>query len=127
MAEKKPKEATASEIRDAVKERIKDAKAAGTSFKEFFATIALEHPHLKEATVYGWFQSAKDDAEKPDKKIAAQSTKDANPSEKLALLLRKEGLLVDKVRQAQAELATVRREVESLWTSRQKITEAATK
>lgn len=126
MAEKKPKELTASEIRNLVKERIKEAKAAGTGFKEFFATLAIEHPTLKEATVYAWWQGVKNDAEVPDKK-ATTSTKDANPSEKLAALLRKEGLLVDKVRQAQAELATVRREVESLWSSRQRITEAATK
>ena len=119
MAEKKQKELTASEIRNLVKERIKDAKAAGTNFKEFFATVALEFP-IKESTVYQWWQGVKNDAEVPDKK-STTSSKDTNPAEKLAALLRKEGLLVDKVRQAQAELAQVRKQVENLWKQRTEI------
>jgi hypothetical protein len=114
MAEKKQKELT--EIRNLVKERIKEAKSADTNFKDFFATLAIEHPTLKEATVYAWWQSMKDDTENPDKKTATQPT--GNNSEKLAAMLRKEGQLVQKVQQAHAELATVRKQVETLWKTR---------
>ncbi len=42
-----------------------------------------------------------------------------NPSEKLALLLRKEGMLAAKVRKAQAELRTAQTEIAKLWAERQ--------
>lgn len=127
MAEKKQKEQTASEIRNLVKERIKEAKAADTNFKEFFATLAIEFPNLKENTTYQWWQSVKSQTGTSDKKSATSTKETECPSERLAQLLKKEGSLVEKVRQAQAELTTVRRDVESLWAARQKVTEAATK
>ena len=43
----------------------------------------------------------------------------ANPSEKLALLLRKEGMLAAKVRKAQSELRASQTEIAKLWDERQ--------
>lgn len=42
----------------------------------------------------------------------------ANPSEKLALLLRREGLLAAKVKKAQDELRTIRKDIQTLWEAR---------
>lgn len=124
MAEKKQKEATPKEIRNRVKERVQKAKAAGTGFREFFATTATEFPQLKEATVYQWWQAVKGGGSETRRNNATAGHDARNPSERLALLLKKEGALVDKVRRVQAELASVRREVETLWNSRQKGTQA---
>ena len=43
----------------------------------------------------------------------------ANPSEKLALLLRKEGMLAAKVRKAQGELRAAQSEIARLWNERE--------
>ena len=55
---------------------------------------------------------------KPDVK-PKPGGKIANPSEKLALLLRKEGALAGKVRKAQAELRAAQAEIAKLWNERE--------
>ena len=52
---------------------------------------------------------------KPTKPAAQQVT---NPSEKLANLLRKEGLLMAKAHKTQAELKTVQSAIQQLWEAR---------
>lgn len=47
-----------------------------------------------------------------------QNGKTSNPSEKLALLLRKEGMLAAKVRKAQSELRAAQTEIAKLWGER---------
>lgn len=54
---------------------------------------------------------------KPETK-PKQNGKGANPSEKLALLLRKESMLAVKVRKAQAELRAIQTEIAKLWEER---------
>ncbi len=44
--------------------------------------------------------------------------KTGNPSDRLAVLLRKEGLLAAKVRKAQEEMAAVQRDIASTWEAR---------
>lgn len=39
----------------------------------------------------------------------------SNPSEKLANLLRKEGMLAARVKKAQDELRTIRKDIQALW------------
>ena len=60
---------------------------------------------------------------KPAAKAVKPKTggKAANPSEKLALLLRKESMLAAKVRKAQDELRAAQSEISSLWEERQEL------
>ena len=55
-------------------------------------------------------------AETAAKPVQRQQT----PSEKLAVLLRKEGLLVDKVKKAQQDLKSVQAEINALLGQREK-------
>ena len=45
----------------------------------------------------------------------------ANPSERLATLLRKEGMLAAKVRKAQADYRNIQSEIARLWTERENV------
>lgn len=59
---------------------------------------------------------------KPGAKAIGLSPKPApktgNPSDRLAVLLRKEGLLAAKVRKAQEELAAVQTDIATTWEAR---------
>ena len=55
---------------------------------------------------------------KPDVRLKP-TARVVSPSEKLALLLRKESLLAARVRKAQAELRAAQAEIVTLWDERQ--------
>jgi hypothetical protein len=57
---------------------------------------------------------------KPDVK-PKPGGKVVNPSERLALLLRKESMLAVKVRKAQDELRAAQQEISTLWEERQEL------
>jgi predicted nucleic acid-binding Zn-ribbon protein len=109
------------EERDATKERMAEAKAQGMSFDDFFAQLQEQLPELKKATAYGWWQSAGEDSE-PTSQTAKGKTGQSktNPSEQLANLLRKEGVLQNRLVKAREELAAVQSEIRNLWDEREK-------
>ena len=120
------------EEREAAKERMAEAKGNGVTFDDFFDELAEELPKLKKATAYGWWQSVSGTAStkggKPKAEPAQGKAKaKGNPSEQLANLLRKEGMLQTRLVQAREELKGVQTEIQSLWKTREKqIAEALT-
>ena len=122
MAEKKTgaSKRPTKETREAVMKRIAVAQEDDMSFKDFFTELADDEPSLKEATVYGWWQAALKSAE-PTKPASGKPGKTSvNVSERLATLLRKEGMLEKRAEEAKKELVAVRKEVEELWAKRSK-------
>lgn len=58
-------------------------------------------------------QTSSKPAQTPPVKPATPAV--SNPSEKLANLLRKEGMLAARVKKAQDELRTIRKDIQALW------------
>jgi hypothetical protein len=111
------------EERDSTRERMAEAKADGISFADFFAELQEQLPELKKATAYGWWQSAdgsEDKSGETPKGQAAKGKPKGNPSEQLANLLRKEGVLQNRLVKAREELAAVQSEIRNLWDEREK-------
>ena len=108
------KTATASftpEDKEAVIERIKEAKEQGQTFKPFFDDLVQEYPNLKGATVYQWWQNTSTEG---------GANGSATVSDRLALLLRKEGIIEVRIRNMQQQLDAVRKETAELWAKRGK-------
>ncbi len=98
------------EDKEAVLERIKEAKEQGQTFKPFFDELVQEYPSLKAATVYQWFQAAS----------VGGVNGAATVSDRLAQLLRKEGIIEVRIRNMQQQLEAVRKETAELWATRGK-------
>lgn len=112
------------EERDATKQRMAEAKAGGISFDDFFAGLQEQLPELKKATAYGWWQSTGEDSEPKAQTAKGKSGQSkTNPSEQLANLLRKEGVLQNRLVKAREELAGVQSEIRNLWEARKKAAE----
>jgi hypothetical protein len=107
--------------REAVKKRMAKAKARRVSFDDFFSELEKQYPELKKATAYGWWNAAGDVAEpKSEGPKGKGPTPISNPSEELANLLRKEGVLQGRVAKARSELAAVQGAIRGLWEAREK-------
>lgn len=114
-AEKK-KEETApiritAEEKGAILERMRVAKGEGLSFNAFFEELAVEIPQLKATTVYQWWLGIVVDGN-------ASANGAATVSERLAALLRKEGILEGRIKAIQKQLDAVRTETTELWAKR---------
>ncbi len=108
------------EERESVKTLILEAKRKGLGFKAFMVDLATAMPDFKarDTTVYSWWQSVKVDKKAPEER--PKTTDNVNVSERLSVLLRKEGALRAKVTGAQTELDTVQAEINELWAVREK-------
>ncbi|HOZ48674.1 MAG TPA: hypothetical protein PLO37_15590 [Candidatus Hydrogenedentes bacterium] len=115
-----------NEERESAKERMAEAKTNGISFDDCFNELLEELPELKKATAYTWWQSVQTSGKgtgkaKTEKKTEPVKTNvKANPSDELATLLRKEGMLQNKLVHARAELKAVQADIQRLWKTREK-------